>query len=101
MTRNAAEPPTTPARMTTRSKNATTHPGAILQDQRIRRTKEEVDEEKGLKNAQMVAKEQRKAEKAARKARGEEYIARLEEFEDATIANADSEFPRHQLKKSL
>jgi hypothetical protein len=101
MARNTVEPSTTPTRMTTRSKNATTHPGAILQDQRVRRTKEELEEEKESKNAQMAAKKQRKAEKAARKTRGEVYVARLEEYEDAAIANADSEFPRHRLKKSM
>ena len=87
--------------MTTRKKNATAHPGAILQNQRVRRTKEELVEEKILKNAQMLAKEQRKFEKAARKVRGEEYIALLEEDEDVALENADREFPRHKLKKSL
>jgi hypothetical protein len=45
--------------MATRSKNATTHPGAILQDiQRVRRSKAEIAEEKELKNALVKAKQQ-------------------------------------------
>jgi len=51
------EPSSPPTRMTTRSKNETAHPGAILRDQRTRQTKEELNEVKRLKNVQMEAKE--------------------------------------------
>jgi len=101
MTHSSVEPSTPPARMATRSKNATTHPGAILRDGRTHWSKEEIDEAKKLKNAQTAAKEQKKAEKVARKVRGEANLARLEEAEDARIANTDTEFPRQRLKKSL
>jgi len=86
--------------MATRKKNATAHPGAILQEQRVRQTKEELVEEKEKKNARMVAKEQKRTEKAAKKVRGEAYIALLEEAEDVAIENNNSEFPHHKLKKS-
>jgi len=84
-----------PTRMATQSKNATTHPGAILQDaQRVRRTKEEINQEKELKNAQMEAN-------LKKKATGEAYIAQLKEIEAAASANADNEFPRQKPKKGL
>jgi hypothetical protein len=104
MTRNTVQLERTdsPTRMTTRAKNATAHPGAILQDtQRARRSKEEINQEKELKNIQKEAKAQKKAAIAAKKVRGEAYIAQLEDAEDATIANVDRAFPRHKLKKSL
>ena len=95
-------PSPTSARMTTRSKNASTHPGAILQDtQCLRQTKEEINQEKKLKSLQMEAKERKKAANASKKARGEAYIAQLEDAKDATIANADNAFPRHKAEKSL
>jgi hypothetical protein len=88
--------------MTTRSKNANAHPGNILRDaQRVHRTREEINEEKVLKNIQMEAKQKKKAENEAKRARGEANIARLEAAEDAAIANASSAFPRHKQKKSL
>jgi hypothetical protein len=86
-----------PTRMATRSKNATTHPGAILQEaQRVRRTKEEIAEEKELKIMQEEAKRQKKIANNARKANGEAHLKRLEEVEGAGTANAESEFPRHR-----
>lgn len=94
--------PTTPTRIATRSKNADTHPGAILQGtRRVRRTKDEINQEKDLKNIQTEAKEQKKVANAIKKARGQAYIAELEDAEDAAIANADNVFPRHRIKKSL
>jgi hypothetical protein len=104
MTHNTAQLGRTasPTRMTTRSKNADAHPGAILQDtQRARRTKEEINQEKQLKILRLEAKEKARVANAAKKARGEAYIAQLEEAEDVTLANADNDFPRHKPKKSL
>ena len=84
-------------RMKTWSKNATTHPGAILQDaQRVQRTKEEIAEAKTLKNLQMEAKVQKQNADKARKASGEVRIASLEGIEAIAAANAESRFPRHR-----
>jgi hypothetical protein len=54
-----------------------------------------------LKNTKIAAKAQKKAEKEARKVKGEAYIAQLEVVEDANIANTDSEFPRHRRREFL
>jgi len=89
-------------RMVTRPKNATTHPGAILQDaQRVRRTKEEIEEEKEVKREETRAKLKKMAAEKTRKANGEAYLAQLDAMEDAAIANAHSEFPRQKLKNGL
>ena len=89
-------------RMVTRTKNATTHPGAILQDaQRARRPKEEIEREKELKLIAIGARIEKEAADKAMKAKGKKRIAELEAIEDAAIANADSEFPRHRLKRGL
>jgi len=89
-------------RMATRERNATVHPGALLKDaQRVRRTKEEIEQEKELKRIRAEAKAQKKTTSDDKKARGEARIAQLQEIEDASIANANSEFPRQKLKKGL
>jgi hypothetical protein len=94
------EPNTT--RMATRERNATVHPGVVLKNaQRVRRTKEEIEREKELKRIRAEAKAQKKATSDDKKARGEARIAQLQEIEDASIANANSEFPRRKLKKGL
>lgn len=88
--------------MTTRAKNATTHPGAVLQDaQRTARPKDEIERDKAFKDSQKEAKVQKKAMQAAKKAKGEGHIAKLRAAEDVAVANAESEFPRHKLKKGL
>lgn len=86
-----------PTRMVTRAKNATVHPGALLRDaQRSRRTREEIAEEKELKNLQTEAKQRKKFADKARKARGRASIQQLEKIEAAATANAEHEFPRHR-----
>ena len=89
-------------RMVTRPKNATTHPGAILQDgQRVRRSKEEIEEEKEVKRDELRAKLQKMAAEKVKKAKGEAYLAQLDAVEDVAIANAHSEFPRQKLMNGL
>lgn len=88
--------------MTTRAKNATTHPGAILQDaQCTQRLKDEIERDKAFKDSQREAKAQKKAMQAARKAKGEEHIARLRAVEDVAIANTENKFPHHKPKNGL
>jgi len=89
-------------RMVTRPKNATTHPGAILQDaQRVRRSKDEIEEEKEVKRNELRAKLEKMATEKAKKAKGEAYLAQLDAVEDVAIANAHSEFPRQKLKNGV
>jgi hypothetical protein len=83
-----------PTRMTTRAKNAATHPGTILQGGR--RTRQEVAEEKALKNMKTEVKRQKKIADEARKVSGEARITLLEGINAAAAANAESEFPRHR-----
>ena len=83
-------------RMTTRSKNATAHPGAVLQNTHSRRSKEEVEEEKRLTNIRKEAKLQKQIAADARKAKGELRIAQLEAIEDV-----EQDYPRRRRKQSL
>jgi hypothetical protein len=93
MPRNT-DPDTGLTRMTTRSKNATTHPGTMAQDAlRVRRKKEEVAKEKELKNAQKEAKKEKRRADEARKAEGKVYIARLKAKEAAAAADMEQEIP--------
>lgn len=86
-----------PTRMKTRSKNATTHPGAILRDVHgVRRTKEEVADAKMLKNLQIEAKLKKKNADEARKASGEAHITYLEGIEAVVAANDKTTLPRHR-----
>jgi len=89
------EPDTGLTRMTTRSKNATTHPGIIAQDAlRVHRKKEEVEKEKELKNAQKAARRKKRVADEAREAAGRVYIARLKAEEAAAASDMEKEIPR-------
>ena len=102
MPHNKPDSSAQPTRMTMRAKNATTHPGAILQDtQRTQRPNDEIERDKAVKDSQREAKVQKKAMQAARKAKGEEHIARLRAVEDIAIANAENTFPCHKPKNGL
>jgi hypothetical protein len=81
-------------RMTTRSKNATTHPGIMAQDVlRTHRKKEEVEKEKELKTAKKEANRKKKADDKARQVAGEAYIAGLK-VKEATATEKMEEVPR-------
>ncbi len=81
-------------RMTTWSKNATTHPGLMAQDAlRVNQKKEDIDKERKLKNAQKEANRKKKAADEAQQAAGEDYIIQLK-ADEAAAANVDKEFPR-------
>jgi hypothetical protein len=82
-------------RMTTRAKNAITHPGTTARDAlRVHRTKEEIAKEKELKNAQKEAKRKKRMADKAQKAQGKIYIARLKAEEAAAAAEMEKETPR-------
>ena len=84
--------------MTTRSKNATAHPGAVLQNPHSRRSKKEVEEEKRLRNVRKEAKLQKQIAADARKAKGELRIAQLEAIQDEDM---EQDYPRRQRKQGL
>ena len=95
MPHNKPDSSAQPTCMTMQAANATTHPGAILQDaQRRQRPKHEIERDKALKEEKV----QKKAMQAAKKTKGEEHIARLRAVEDVAVANAESGFPRHKQK---
>ncbi len=87
-------------RIATRPKNANTHPGTMAQNAlRVRRTKEEIQQEKELKKAKKEAKEIQKIADEAKKVAGEEYVAERELEEAAATANAGEDFPRKRLRR--
>jgi anthranilate/para-aminobenzoate synthase component I len=82
-------------RMTTRSKNATTHPGTMAQDAlRVRRKKEDVAKEKELKNAEKEARKEKRMADEARNAQGKVCIAKLKAQEAAAAMDMEKEIPR-------
>jgi hypothetical protein len=84
---------TGPTRMTTRARNATTHPGNVLRESsRARRSKEEVQEEKERKAAKKKEKQRRLAEAKALGAAGNAFVAQRE----MDMAAAANNFPRHR-----
>jgi len=91
------EPDVGLTRMTTRTKNATAHPGNIvLENFRVHRSKEEVQQEKQEKKEKKAAKERKMAEANALKAAGNAFVAQREEEEDTALANVEKEFPRRR-----
>ena len=81
--------------MTTRSKNATTHPGIMAQDALCARwKKEEIEAEKEMKTAKKEAIKKKKVANEAQQAAGKAYIAQLEFGEATATAKAEKEIPR-------
>ena len=81
--------------MTTRSKNANTHPGIMAQDAlRVYHKKEDIEAEKELKNIKREATQRKKASDEAQQAAGKEYIEQLESEEATANAKMENEFPR-------
>jgi hypothetical protein len=80
--------------MTTRTRNATAHPGNIvLENFHVHRSKAEVNQEKQLKKEKKAAKEREMADADALKAAGKAFVAQHEEEEDAALADVEKEFP--------
>ena len=91
-----------PTCMTTRARNATVHPGNIVRENLgVRRSKEEVQQEKVLKNARKTAKNEKKANAEALKIAGQAFVANLEMEEAVAAANAESDFPRHRTVRGM
>jgi hypothetical protein len=83
--------------MTTRTKNATAHPGNIvLENFRVHRSKAEVQQEKQLKKEKKAAKEKEMADADALKAAGNAFVAQREEEEDNALAKVEEVFPRRR-----
>jgi len=91
-----------PTHMTTRARNATVHPGNIVRENLgIRHSKEEVQQEKVLKNARKTAKNKKKANAEALKIAGQAFVANLEMEEAVAAANAESDSPRHRTVRGM
>lgn len=85
------------SRMTTRSANATAHPGNIvLESGRPRRSKEEVLQEKKKKKAQKEAEERKNIQADAWREAGKAFVMQLEAEDAAAAAKAEKNLPRHR-----
>ncbi len=83
------------SRIKTRPRNATVHPGkVVLEGGRSRRSKEEVQQDKELKQARKEAEERKKIQAETWREAGKVYIEQLEADEAAAAKTND--FPRHR-----
>lgn len=86
-----------PARVMTRARNATAHPGLVdLDSARAHRNKDDIRREKELKKTKKQEEERKKAQANALKTAGRQFVVQQEKEEKAAAAADAKKYPRHR-----